>query len=207
MFCLFFMSCSSKIVLTGELTKSCLVDGMGGTGKTTQLVLEIKNALKSKKKIAVLAYTCASCRNIKCSIIASDTIMTFNRFFLDDHSNRSHVEKAANKDIIFIDEFSMAPKRFFFILFQAKQLNPDLVIRIFGDHDQCTPMENDWIDYMESQLFRSLVDHTRMTLPYQEGSCRYDKPLYVSLVHLLDTGTLREALDERARRQEGEGTE
>jgi hypothetical protein len=90
----------------------------------------------------------------------------------------------------------MAPKRFFFILFQAKQLNPDLVIRIFGDHDQCTPMKNDWIDYMDSQLFRSLVDHNRMTLPYQEGSCRYDKPLSVSLVHLLDTGTLHEAFDD-----------
>jgi hypothetical protein len=49
---------------------------------------------------------------------------------------------------------------------------------------------------MDLQLFCSLVDHTRMTLPYQEGSRRYDKPLYVSLVRSLDTGTLHEALDD-----------
>jgi hypothetical protein len=55
-------------------------------------------------------------------------------------------------------------------------------------------MEDDWIEYMDSQLFRSLVGHTRHTLPYQERSSRYDKKLYKALVHLLNKGTLHKSL-------------
>jgi hypothetical protein len=181
---------------------SCLILGMGGTGKTRQLVEEIEQAQHADKKFAVLTYTCASCHNVKCRCSVNAQIMTFDQFFFRENSNRSCVEKAAKLDIIFVDEFSMAPKRFFFILFQAKQQNSNLIIRIFGDHDQCTPMEDDWIDYMDSQMFRSLVNHNRHVLPYEEGSSRYDKELYKALVHLLDTGKLHPSLQQHRLRDD-----
>jgi hypothetical protein len=181
---------------------SCLILGMGGTGKTRQLVKEIEQAQQAGNKFVVLTYTCASCHNVKCRCTANAQIMTFDQFFFRENSNRSWVEKAAKLDIIFVDEFSMALKRFFFILFQAKQTNPDLVIRIFGDHDQCTPMEDDWIDYMDSQMFRSLVEHNRHVLPYEEGSSRYDKELYDALVYLLDAGKLHPSLHEHRLRSD-----
>jgi hypothetical protein len=63
-------------------------------------------------------------------------------------------------------------------------------------------MENDWIDYLTSPLFQSLVDYNMCVLPYIEGSSRYDKQLYDILRYLLETGKLHPSLLKHELRQD-----
>jgi hypothetical protein len=167
---------------------------MPGTGKTYQLVnIEIKWAIDNGKKYVVLGYTCNSCQNIKCQC-ADANVMTFDKFFEQHQSVEKWIEKAKHFDIIFIEEFSMIPKRFIFILFQIKQRYPHIIYRIFGDHNQCAPMDKDWINYVDCPSFQYLVDYNSCTLQYKEGTSRYDRNLFDVLVFLLDTGKLHPSL-------------
>jgi predicted GIY-YIG superfamily endonuclease len=54
-------------------------------------------------------------------------------------------------------------------------------------------MEEDWVNYMQCELFRQLVDHNMCVLPFTDNS-RYDEALHRALVHLLTTGTLHPSL-------------
>jgi hypothetical protein len=88
-------------------------------------------ALERNLRIAVLSYTCNGCNNIidRRNGKDADKIMTLDRFFFHKNSEASHVEKASQLDIVFIDEFSLIPKRFFFTLWQMKQSKFHIRIR------------------------------------------------------------------------------
>jgi hypothetical protein len=177
--------------ITGDTGQSLLVLGKPGSCKTKQLTEDdIPKAHEAKKKVVTLTYTCASASNVRgrCKV-DSPNVMTFDAFFYDsDHADKkkkkkddddmrcpqSWITKASAMDIIFIDEGFQPPKRYFFYLYQAKMFNPNLIIRIFGDYRQCTPMEKYWVDYMECALFRSLVDCRTIEKPYNPETCRFE---------------------------------
>jgi hypothetical protein len=98
---------------------------------------------------------------------------------------------------IYIDEFSLVPKRFWHILYVVKQRNPGIVFRIFGDERQCHPMEDHWVEYLDCELFRSLVNHKMHVLPYRPGSCRYNRPLYGAIVEFWQTGKIPQVMRDK----------
>jgi hypothetical protein len=180
-----------------SIQESCLIEGMPGTGKTRQLVTEeIQWAVDNDKTFAVLGYTCNSCHNItsqkECKECAH--VMTLDKFFEQHKSVEAWIQKAKDLAIIFIEEFSMIPKKFIFVLFQIKHRYPHIMFRIFGDHNQCPPMDKDWIEYIECPAFQFLVDYNICTLEYKEGTSRYIRSLLDILIHLLNTGKLHPSL-------------
>jgi RNA polymerase subunit RPABC4/transcription elongation factor Spt4 len=186
------VKCDSQSMLI-----SCLIQGMPGTGKTYRLVtIEIKWAIDNNKSYVALGYTCNSCHNIKSQLPCKECahVMTFDKFFCDKKSVEDWIQKAKGLDIIFIEEFSMIPKKFIFILFLIKQRYPHIIFRIFGDHNQCAPMDKDWIEYIDCPAFQYLVDYNICTLEYIEGTSRYTRSLYDILIHLLNTGKLHPSL-------------
>jgi hypothetical protein len=176
-----------------SMSNSCLIQGMPGTGKTHQLVkIEIQRAIDNEVPFVVLGYTCNSCHNIQSQMKCN--VMTFDKFFEQHKSVNAWIQKAKGLAIMFIEEFSMIPSKFMFVLFQIKHSYPHIIFRIFGDHNQCPPMDKDWIDYIDCPAFQFLVDYNVCTLEYREGTSRYSRGLFDILTHLLETGTLHPSL-------------
>jgi hypothetical protein len=212
--------------------KSMLVCGMPGTGKTWKMCSEIKIKRKKGRKCIARAYTKAACENIhNCDdeISAQTFDSYFHQLQVCQQCNlpwekpaeklcecettkkpttfsdseiETFIEKAKGLDYIYIDEPFMAPKRFFFLLFQLKQHYPKLIIRMFGDPWQCKPMETDWVDYMSCPLFQSLVDHNRHEMQYDPKTCRYDKDLRTVLLYLKKHRMLHQLLHKKRLRSD-----
>jgi hypothetical protein len=201
-----------------SLDKSMLVSGMPGTGKTFQMLQEVKQVEES----IVLCYTKTACENIKSKCDDKTNVQTFDAYFFQPQvcqrcnlpwkkgtktkcecettkkptyrRLQSVIEKAGKLRYIFIDEPFMVPKRFYFLLFQIKQQYPQLIIRMFGDPWQCLPIEKQWVDYMSCPLFQALVDHNHHELPYNPATCRYNEDLYNVLLYLKSERKLHPSL-------------
>ena len=157
---------------------SCLVQGVGGCGKTEM------NKNSSTENTLCLSETNKAidvCRER--GIIKSKT---FDKYF---GSYPDQIKRAINalgqydKISVHIDEFSMTPNKFFRYLLKAKRKFPKLKYVLFGDINQCKPPETVWFDYMKSKLIMELVDYNLMTLSYK--NTRYDAKTYEALDYFI----------------------
>ena len=108
---------------------------------------------------------------------------------LNEHLNDKGIaQRLAKYDKIFVDELSMVPARWMIILSNLPDASQRQIL-LFGDMNQCTPIEesNVWYDYTKKQLTRELTNYRRVDLEYVEGRSRYGETLYHALEQLLDT--------------------
>ena len=64
-----------------------------------------------------------------------------------------------------------------------------LRILLFGDFNQCIPIEDNFYDYYNNETFRRLVDFNEMKLEYIEETARFDRKTYDLVNKLLQEGT------------------
>jgi len=175
----------TKLTSINELPKdeSCLVTGCAGSGKTMLITQLVEDEKKKGEKTKTLSYTNKAVANLINRGITD--ACTFDSFFSEYQGDKEYARKLSSYTRIFVDEFTMAPSRFYIILNTVKRRNPNIKIMLFGDPSQCKPVEPGmWYDYMRSRLIRDLTDSNHLQLQYIEGQSRYDKKLFDELEHL-----------------------
>lgn len=51
-------------------------------------------------------------------------------------------------------------------------------MRFYGYPNQCLPVEDRPIDYMDSAVFKEMCNYKMIVLNYKENTSRYDKKIY-----------------------------
>jgi hypothetical protein len=122
--------------------KSCNIDGMAGTGKST-LIKQLKEEMdKRGLKHKSLAPTNKAAR-----IIDGRTIHKF--------ATKTQSTKALDQlqvDYIIVDEISMVPEKFYKFFISMKRVKPNLKFIVVGDFGQFLPVKDrlEGCDYMGS---------------------------------------------------------
>ena len=106
---------------------------------------------------------------------------TFDSFFLEQQSTSFYVKKLAKYKTVCIDEYSQVPSRFFSLLTRIKIVNPDIQIKLFGEMDQCSPVELKQYDYNNSSIINKLCGSNIVKILYR--FTRYDQSLYNIVMH------------------------
>jgi len=138
-----------------ESKKSIHIDGRAGVGKSSL----IKNLQTELTKMNI-KFTSLAPTNKACRIINGKTIHKF----IGCHSRTSLVSMDCN--VIFIDEISMVPEKFYKFFIILKTLRPDIIFIISGDFEQLLPV-NDRVgecDYKASPALHELCDGRRLCL-------------------------------------------
>ena len=167
---------------------SCMILGQAGTGKSYLLT---KMATKDD---ITMCYTNKACNNLRDKGVPN--VFTFDMYFNEHLDNASYVKRLNKYKKIMVDELSMTPSRFFIILSQlgaeGSESEPHQIL-LFGDMNQCKPVESSgvWYDYSHSQLINALTNYKRVDLQYVEGKSRYDRRLYAALNNFLNTGVVK----------------
>ena len=155
-----------------ETGRGCMYTGQAGSGKTTKLCKMVQEA----KKNLVLTFTNKAVENVKSRLkrlvksklpknvkirsqpeVNDDNICyTFDSYFCE--WNNGNINNLKDKTI-FIEEFSMVPNKWMTKIYQA-YLNFNNKIYIFGDPNQCEPVEGGSqinYDYLESTCQNSSI--------------------------------------------------
>jgi hypothetical protein len=165
-----------------ETKGSCLTIGMPGAGKT----VDAKKNYDDK----TIAFTFTNKASDVLKDRGVDNCHTFDSFFCD-HQHERPLQKLASYEKIIVDEFSMVPSKWYTKLMQIKMMYPKMIIRLYGDCNQCKPIEDMWYDYMTNPLIMYLVDYNLRELEYK--FTRYDKALYDILIYFLKHQKLPES--------------
>ena len=172
-----------------ELKGSYLVSGISGCGKSYLLSKLITTDDK------VLCFTNKACNVLRRKGIKD--VSTFDKIFYNQINNRTcekiglkRLEKYKN---IYVDEYSMVPFKYIQLLYSLK--NEGKNIRLFGDSNQCPPVEKNnksgkLYDYKTSNFVKKICDYQIYNIPYKFEYGRYEQPLYDVIQHLLKTNTI-----------------
>jgi hypothetical protein len=172
-----------------NMKRSCLVTGMPGAGKSFYLVKIVKG-LKEP-------WICFTYTNKASQVLIKRGIesQTFDSYFNPKKTTLGHIQTLGKKyKHIFIDEFSMTPNRYFIYLNELKNKFPEIKFHIFGDPNQCNPIEGygqKWYNYLNSPLIKNLVGNNIIKLKYKVAFGRYDKTLYDVVKYFLKNRKLR----------------
>ena len=126
-----------------ETDKSCLVTGMPGSGKT----YDAKEHYDDK----TIAFTFTNKASDVLKSRGVENSHTFDSFFTEQAHNKPMKRLEAYNRII-VDEFSMVPSKFYTKLMQIKTKYPHIIFRLYGDCNQCKPVEELWYDSMTNPL-------------------------------------------------------
>ena len=158
---------------TGEM-----INGIGGSGKTFLGVQKFK-AEEGEKM--VLAFTNKACNVIRKRFsdegIDTDCISTLSKFLNDERFNTNKLlDKLVNLDLIWIEEISMVPTKFWILIYKAwlkkKEVGKDIKIILTGDMNQIISIEhNKRYNTTKSQAIRQIC-LTFITLKYRQESAR-----------------------------------
>ena len=172
-----------------ELKGSYLVDGISGCGKSYLLSKLITEDDK------VLCFTNKACNVLRRKGIKD--VATFDKIFYNKINNKTcekiglkRLEKYKN---IYVDEYSMVPFKYIQLLYSLKK---DKNIRLFGDSNQCPPVEKNnksgkLYDYKNSNFVKKICDYKLYNIPYKFEYGRYEEPLYNVILHLLKTNKIK----------------
>lgn len=154
---------------------SCIVTGMPGCGKTEMIK-------KLDDNFIVLCFTNKAVDEVRNRGVKN--VQTFDSFFFVDMKGKPY-ENIKKYDRVVVDEFSMVPYKFYGYLNRVKQENLNIKFNLFGDVDQCKPVEGSgkWYDYTTNPLTLNLVDYNIMKVEYKPQFARYDKTLYDILIY------------------------
>jgi hypothetical protein len=163
---------------------SCLVTGLPGCGKS-ELIKRVVNP----ETDLVFSYTGNATENLKDRDIFCKT---FDSYFHEKIPRKDQIDKLEKVQNVYVDEYSQAPAKFYGILIYAKMKFPDLKVKLFGDGNQCTPIESNgkWFDYHESTLVKQLVDCKMVKMLYKPELGRYDEALYDVVTYFKKTRKL-----------------
>jgi hypothetical protein len=99
---------------------------------------------------------------------------------------------------IIVDEFSLIPLKWINKLYQVHIDNPKIVIQLFGDPNQCHPVDDRYFDYMNKYAFHEICGNNLMMKKYVPGCSRYDENLHKILDYLLTKRTLHPNLKDKS---------
>lgn len=160
---------------------SFMCNGIPGCQKTTLL-----KSLYNKDDSLALCFSNKACDNlIKDGIEAS----TFDSYFY------SHSKIPDTIKRIQIDEYSMIPVHWIHILYELKRKQPDLIIQLYGDFNQCPQVDSRYFDYMNQRIIRELCGYNLMNKTYNVACGRYNNNLYKVLECLLNSNQLHPYLE------------
>lgn len=149
--------------------KTFCCTGMPGCQKTTLL-----KKLYVPDETLVLCYTNKACQNIIQALGKDANVHTFHSEFFKQEESKTILK---NIKRIQIDEFSMVPLNWLNKLYQLKKDN-NIIIQMYGDPDQCRPVDIRYFDYVNKKVFRELCDNNLLVKEYVKGCSRYDSKLY-----------------------------
>ena len=164
--------------------------GGAGCGKTYRLC---QKALAADDPI-ILSFTNNAIENVKsvlCDVYNNYELAkkcyTFYLFFCDHHGRDI---TALEGKTIFVDEYSMTPNKWMTKLYQAFT-KYKLTIYLFGDTDQCDPVEPHgmFYDYFKSVPITEMCPR-RVKMKYIEKYARYDLQTRDLLNEFLESGTV-----------------
>jgi hypothetical protein len=193
-------------VLTSEYKdKSFVMQGPAGSGKTTELV-----AIYIEGSTIILCYTNKACNNIKFifkKLGKEVKCMTFDsKFYVPDENDENNKNPLFNQfgniERIEIDEFSMVPLKFWTKLCKMKQNNPNLIVQVYGDYNQCTSTDSFYFNIYEKQCLKFLCDNNLIIKEFMPETGRYDKETFMVLKYLIEKGKIHPSL--RGKKIKGE---
>jgi len=157
---------------------SFLCTGCPGSGKST-LLSEI---VQDNKTTLVLSLTNVSVDNIR-KMINNEKIRvaTLDSYF----KFRTIISNSVDR--VCIDEYTMMSNKFYEYLYNSKIKNPNLIIQMFGDINQCSSIENDGIFriYEDTNIIKFLCNSNKIDKKYNPETSRYDTEIRDILEYLL----------------------
>lgn len=177
-----------------DMWASGLYCGGPGHGKSYALAHSHYERYPSDVKVQVLTMTAVAKNQLR----RDKGIMcaqTFDHFItrLKHIPGMPFYKLLATSDVILIDECYRVSSYILRTLMRAKECNPKLVIKMYGDSNQTRPIVskgNNQYNYDKVDAFASLCDYRRVSLPYRSDCARYDQKLYDVVSHLLTDGIL-----------------
>ena len=67
---------------------------------------------------------------------------------------------------------------------------------MFGDFDQCPPVENNSYDYFNNEVVKEICEYSIMKLSYKEESARFDRISYEKALRLINEGKIDHQIKE-----------
>lgn len=166
--------------------------GMPGCGKT-QLASELLKDDKTENlESVVLSLTNCSAANIRNR--SGCKSFTLDSFFLKEDNKANWAAKLEKLDVLTLEEYSLISKKWMeFIYLQWKKKKEKFTLRMFGDENQCVPIEDDhqWFSYSKSKAVRLMCEQNFCSLEYLKESGRYDEATRLVLVEFLKTGKVK----------------
>ena len=180
--------------------KSLLVDSPPGYGKSYLLCNML---IDEPNDVIILAFTNMAICNVKDKLIKAEKheyvnrVHTLDSYFLASNTREFNLNQLKNVKYIYIDEYSMISTYHWSFLLEAKRrFNNKLII--FGDKEQCLPVEEVRYSYFMNNVFKELCECNLVNLSYKEESSRYDNKLNDLLNDFLKTSSLNETtIDKR----------
>lgn len=187
--------------------------GMSGSSKSTTLSRLCKDAIKAGKKIKILCQTNKAVAVLKRKGVKD--VQTFDSIFWNKNTGlrdeRLGERILKNYDGIWVDEFSMPCWTLYSVLLPLKKAGKE--IRLFGDNNQCSAIEEHgpkkmeyfdeesgemikdktaykMYDYESSTYIKMLCDCRYYKMKYISKYGRYDNKLYKVIKYLMKTGKI-----------------
>lgn len=176
-----------------DFHRGALYRGPSGSGKSTKAVEIFKFNKDNNKKVLAFTMTGTSRNNMELLGIESPRTWAWIKEIMG-HIQRRIVAYLASFDVIIGDEYSQFAIDVYVCLLLAKRQNPELIINLFGDVNQCRPYQktnkSSVYNYDQCILLHYLCDGVRHDLQFIEGCGRYDMPLFQVSQTLLEEGIL-----------------
>ena len=112
-----------------------------------------------------MSFTNKACQNLREKSGLNEYIYTFDSYFSDTCSTEHNVEKM--KDVvILIDEFCMAPNKWMTLIYRC-WLKWQNEVYLFGDNEQCDPVDVQVYNYVNSLSVLQMVGNRVEELEYK----------------------------------------
>ena len=166
------------------VNKSCFVSAGPGRGKTLRLC-----ELYEKNVSQVLVPTNKAGNVIRKR--GPEKVNTFDSYFSADNRMLSY---KINR--LMVDEISMVKSKWIRKLYKIRVVRPDLIMQVFGDFNQISPVENIKYDYYNSDVFKQICGNTVTEIEYHEKA-RYDEEMHEIIEYFKEHKKLHPKLDNR----------
>lgn len=141
--------------------------GSGGSGKTT---LAKKNYVDGET--IMLCVSNRACQNLVEALGNDKYIKTFDSQFWKTEDSKTIFN---NIKRVIVDEYSQVPLHWIKKLIQLKESG--CIIQMYGDMNQCSPVQDRYVDVMEKKAFRELCDNNIIYKKYIKGQNRANEAL------------------------------
>ena len=132
--------------------------------------------------IIVLCFTNKAVDNLRQRGV--ENVFTFDSF---------EMQKTKVTNLI-VDEVSMINSKHMNFIYRLKMQG--VRVWLFGDFDQCPPVESNSYDYFNNEVVKEICDYSIMRLSYKENSSRFDRISYEKALRLINEGKIEHQMKE-----------